>query len=252
MPGRPVDSTLYMTSASKKSTATRWAEDWRAAERRLDQEDAMEEQRMKDAGGVVPPRLIQTVKNVNVVNMPTIEEMVQRGLNSGAGISGQSPSYDFPGNPPPPDGGKGKGKRRNTYGNGYGGGGGNGGNGTMPGAFPDVIVPKKNAKSEDVASINPLSKELTLTDRDTIMDEVDAITTKTETKVEVKQELPQLLSNPITDVFSPAATAANQVSSLPNSILSVPPTKKFSRPNAPGKIKTGKGLPATNDFNMEG
>ncbi|KAJ3050890.1 hypothetical protein HK097_008122 [Rhizophlyctis rosea] len=194
MPGRPVDSTLYMTSAAKKSTATIWAEDFRTAERRMDQEDAMEKQRIKEAGNVVPPQSIQTVKNVNVVNMPNIEEMVRRGANTGAGISGQPPSNDFPGNPPTTDGGS-KRNCSNTYGGGYGGGsgfppggGGRGGfGGTFPGAFPDIIVEKKNVKSEDVASINPLSKELTLTDWDTIMGDVEKVTTKTETKAEVKE-----------------------------------------------------------------
>ena len=240
MPGRPVDSMLYMTSAPKKSTATRWAEDWRAAEKRFELDDIMEEKRIQDAGGVVPPSL-QLVKKVHVVNMPSIVEVTRRGANTSSGINpNPPPSNDFPGNPPPPHGGSGR-KCRNMYGNGYGGGssGGGGGlgfGGNMPGSFPDVIVDKTNPKSEDVASINPLSHELVLTDRDTIMDEVERVTTKTETKQETKDDLPELLDNPITTIYSPATTAANQVSSLPNSASSVKVESPFK------EVKTEPGM----------
>ncbi|KAJ3051610.1 hypothetical protein HK097_007372, partial [Rhizophlyctis rosea] len=175
-PRKDVDLSDYMitTAAPQVSYATKFAADFLRQEKKMQLEDEHQEAILARSEGVAPPSLT-VVRKVQVVNMPTGDQIKNGGVN--ASMLDDRP----PANPPPKD--------------------------TMKAVKTPVILKPTVKGGQDVFSYNPKTDQTTLTNTEIIKKEAEKMTSVSMPGQFPKEDVPAYKGfNPIRQDISTVLT----------------------------------------------
>lgn len=223
MKKRRAEPRLNITPAKKLSKAEQWAGDFYRREKQLQVEDEYAEAVARRAGGAVAPQLT-TVRKVQVVNLPDINQIRNVGANSPAGLGGVG---GFPGPQPPKDTAR------------------------TPVKTPEL--PPRSKGARDVITRNPLNGTFHITDTKRLEKLADKISGPSMPGAFPTGPVPAYKSmhpgrrDIPTVITGPSEHARTNTSAVPMDWVDAGGRKHFSRANRPPNIST-TGLPATGSW----